>query len=45
MMRFGVVLRGQFDPGEDPRTGLEELYEQARLAQSLGYDSITKKLS
>ncbi len=42
MMRFGVVLRGQFDPGEDPRTGLEELYEQARLAQSLGYDSITK---
>jgi alkanesulfonate monooxygenase SsuD/methylene tetrahydromethanopterin reductase-like flavin-dependent oxidoreductase (luciferase family) len=42
MMRFGVVLRGQFDPGEDPRTSLEELYEQARLAESLGYESITK---
>jgi alkanesulfonate monooxygenase SsuD/methylene tetrahydromethanopterin reductase-like flavin-dependent oxidoreductase (luciferase family) len=42
MMRFGVVLRGQFDAGEDPQVCLDELYEQARLAQSLGFESITK---
>ena len=41
-MRFGVVLRGQFDAGEDAQVALRELYEQARLAESLGYESITK---
>ena len=42
MMRFGVVLRGQFEAGEDPETCLRDLYEQAKLAQSLGFESITK---
>ena len=42
MMQFGVVLRGQFDAGEDPQVCLDELYEQAKLAQSLGFESITK---
>ncbi len=42
MMRFGVVLRGQFDANEDARTGFAELVEQARLAEALGFASITK---
>ncbi len=41
-MRYGVVLRGQFEASEDPRAGFRELIEQARLAETLGFDSITK---
>ncbi len=41
-MRFGIVLRGQFEAGEDARSGFRELVDQARLAETLGFDSITK---
>ena len=41
-MRFGIVLRGQFDAGEDARSGFRELIEQAHLAEALGFASITK---
>ncbi len=41
-MRFGIVLRGQFDANEDPQTGFRELIEQAQLAETLGFNSITK---
>ena len=41
-MRFGIVLRGQFEAGEDARAGFAELVEQARLAEALGFDSVTK---
>ena len=41
-MRFGIVLRGQFEAGEDARAGFRDLIEMARLAETLGFDSITK---
>jgi len=41
-MQFGVMLRGVFPWGEDMRTRFEELMEQARLMDRLGYDSLTK---
>ncbi|MDA0655714.1 MAG: LLM class flavin-dependent oxidoreductase [Proteobacteria bacterium] len=41
-MQFGVMLRGLFDWGDDMPTRFEELMEQARLLDKLGYDCITK---
>lgn len=41
-MQFGVMLRGVFPQGEDMRARFAELMEQARLMDSLGYDSLTK---
>lgn len=41
-MQFGLMLRGQFEQGEDMHARFQELVEQARLADELGFDSITK---
>ena len=41
-MQFGLMLRGVFPQGEDMRARFAELMEQARLMETLGYDSITK---
>jgi alkanesulfonate monooxygenase SsuD/methylene tetrahydromethanopterin reductase-like flavin-dependent oxidoreductase (luciferase family) len=41
-MRFGLMIRGQFPRGEDMTARFGELMEQARLADRLGYASITK---
>jgi alkanesulfonate monooxygenase SsuD/methylene tetrahydromethanopterin reductase-like flavin-dependent oxidoreductase (luciferase family) len=41
-MQFGVMQRGVFPWNEDMRTRFEELMEQARVLEKLGYDSITK---
>jgi len=41
-MQFGVMQRGVFPWEEDMRARFEELMEQARLLEKLGYDSITK---
>jgi alkanesulfonate monooxygenase SsuD/methylene tetrahydromethanopterin reductase-like flavin-dependent oxidoreductase (luciferase family) len=40
--RFGVVVRGQAEPGEDISRRFEETLSFVRLAHRLGYDSITK---
>jgi len=40
--QFGIALRGQYPVGDDIRQRLDELIEQARLADDLGFDSITK---
>jgi len=41
-MQFGIMMRGQF-PREDPVADrFQEMLEQARMAERLGYDSITK---
>ncbi|MBT5367328.1 MAG: LLM class flavin-dependent oxidoreductase, partial [Nitrospinaceae bacterium] len=41
-MEFGLMLRGQFEQGEDMGARFMELMEQARVADKLGYASITK---
>lgn len=41
-MEFGLMLRGQFEQGEDMGARFEELMAQARLADKLGFASITK---
>jgi alkanesulfonate monooxygenase SsuD/methylene tetrahydromethanopterin reductase-like flavin-dependent oxidoreductase (luciferase family) len=41
-MQFGLMMRAQFPPGDDMRARFGELVEQARLANALGYASITK---
>jgi alkanesulfonate monooxygenase SsuD/methylene tetrahydromethanopterin reductase-like flavin-dependent oxidoreductase (luciferase family) len=41
-MQFGIMMRGQFPPGDDMTARFAELAEQARLATRLGYASITK---
>ncbi len=41
-MQFGIMMRGQFPPGEDMRARFADLMEQARLAKRLGFASITK---
>ena len=41
-MQFGLMLRAQFPQGDDMPARFQELLEQARLANSLGYSSITK---
>jgi len=40
--RFGIVLRGQYPRGDDVALRFRETVEQARLADRLGFDSITK---
>lgn len=41
-MQFGVMLRSQFPGSDDPQIRFEEVLSQARLADELGYDSVTK---
>ncbi len=41
-MQFGLMLRGQFAQGDDMQVRFAELMEQARLAEALGFASITK---
>src|SRR5881397_2279570 len=41
-MQFGLMLRAQFPGGDDMAARFQELLEQARLADALGFDSITK---
>jgi len=41
-IQFGLMMRAQFPPGDDMPTRFGELVEQARLADRLGYASITK---
>src|SRR5579885_3728775 len=40
--QFGLVVRGQAEPGEDIARRLDETIALVRLADRLGYDSITK---
>ena len=41
-MQFGLVIRGQAEPGEDITRRFEETLAMVRLADRLGYDSLTK---
>ena len=41
-VQFGLMMRAQFPPGDDMAARFSELVEQARLADRLGYASITK---
>jgi probable F420-dependent oxidoreductase len=41
-LQIGVMLRGQYEFGVDMAVAAEELIEQARMADRLGYASITK---
>ena len=41
-MQFGIMMRGQFPAGDNVADRFEEMLEQARRAERLGYDSITK---
>src|SRR5438034_6439074 len=41
-IQFGLMMRAQFPPGDDMRARFGELVDQARLAEKLGYASITK---
>ena len=41
-MQFGLMMRAQFPAGDDMQARFAELLEQARLANALGYASITK---
>ena len=41
-MQFGLMMRAQFPPGDDMAARFAELCEQARLANRLGYASLTK---
>ncbi len=41
-MQFGLMTRGQFRPGDDMQVRFRELMEQARLANRLGFASLTK---
>ena len=41
-IQFGLMMRAQFPPGDDMSARFAELLEQARLANALGYASITK---
>ena len=40
--QFGLVVRGQAEAGEDITKRFDETIELVRLANRLGYDSITK---
>ena len=40
--QIGIMLRGQYEMGADMVAKGEEMIEQARMADQLGYDSITK---
>jgi len=41
-MQFGLMMRAQFPRGDDMQARFHELVEQARLADRLGYASLTK---
>jgi alkanesulfonate monooxygenase SsuD/methylene tetrahydromethanopterin reductase-like flavin-dependent oxidoreductase (luciferase family) len=41
-MQFGLMMRAQFPAGDDMSARFRELVEQARLANRLGYASLTK---
>lgn len=41
-LQFGLMMRGQFPSRDNMRIRFEELLEQARLANRLGYASLTK---
>jgi alkanesulfonate monooxygenase SsuD/methylene tetrahydromethanopterin reductase-like flavin-dependent oxidoreductase (luciferase family) len=41
-MQFGLMLRAQFPQGDDMQVRFQEQLEQARLANALGFASITK---
>lgn len=41
-MQFGLMTRGQFHPGDDMQVRFQELMAQARLADKLGFASLTK---
>jgi alkanesulfonate monooxygenase SsuD/methylene tetrahydromethanopterin reductase-like flavin-dependent oxidoreductase (luciferase family) len=41
-IQFGLMMRAQFPPGDDMQQRFAELVEQARLADRLGYASVTK---
>ena len=41
-IQFGLMLRAQFPAGDDMQRRFAELVEQARLADRLGFASITK---
>ena len=41
-VQFGLMMRAQFPPGDDMPARFGELVEQARLANALGFASITK---
>ena len=41
-MQFGLMMRAQFPEGDDMETRFQELLEQARVANALGYSSLTK---
>ena len=41
-MQFGIMMRGQFPADDRVADRFKEMLEQARMAECLGYDSITK---
>lgn len=41
-MQFGIMMRGQFPKGDNLAERFQEMLEQARLLERLGYNSITK---
>ena len=41
-MQFGIMMRGQFPQGDNVADRFAEMMEQARMAETLGYHSITK---
>ena len=41
-IQFGLMMRGQFPQGEDMGARFEEMVEQARLIDRLGFASLTK---
>jgi len=40
-VQFGLMIRAQFPPGDDMQTRFQEMLEQARLADELGYACLT----
>jgi alkanesulfonate monooxygenase SsuD/methylene tetrahydromethanopterin reductase-like flavin-dependent oxidoreductase (luciferase family) len=42
MIQFGLMNRGQFPVGDDVAQRWQEMVEQVRLAESLGFDSVMK---
>ncbi|PPR64105.1 MAG: Phthiodiolone/phenolphthiodiolone dimycocerosates ketoreductase [Alphaproteobacteria bacterium MarineAlpha4_Bin2] len=41
-MQFGIMMRGQFPREDKASDRFQEMLEQSRMAERLGYDSITK---
>jgi alkanesulfonate monooxygenase SsuD/methylene tetrahydromethanopterin reductase-like flavin-dependent oxidoreductase (luciferase family) len=41
-IQFGLMIRGQFPQNEDMGTRFEEMVEQVRLVDRLGFNSVTK---